>query len=156
VNAVLGGWQLYWIGYLETGHYFSPTFSGSDPSNTNTSGGRPDRICNGNLPSAERDVNRWFDAGCFVPPPPGRFGNSGANVLEGPGYNMQNISISKSFALTERFRFAITAAASNAFNHPNFTTPAANISSPGTVGVVSDLVEGGASRRIEFRGRLDF
>jgi hypothetical protein len=69
---------------------------------------------------------------------------------------MQNISISKSFALTERFRFAITAAAANAFNHPNFATPAANISSPGTVGVVSSLVEGGTSRHIEFRGRLDF
>jgi hypothetical protein len=156
VNAVLGGWQLYWIGYLETGHYFSPTFSGSDPSNTNTSGGRPDRICNGNLPSDKRDVNHWFDAGCFVVPPAGRFGNSGANVLEGPGYNMQNISISKSFALTERFRFALTAAAANAFNHPNFAPPAANISSPGTVGVVSSLVEGGKARHIEFRGRLDF
>ena len=93
VNAVLGDWQLYWIGYLETGHYFSPTFSGSDPSNTNTSGGRPDRICNGNLPSDQRDVNHWFDAGCFVVPPAGRFGNAGANVLEGPGYNMQNVSI---------------------------------------------------------------
>ena len=34
VNTVLGGWQLYWIGYLETGHYFSPTFSGADPSGT--------------------------------------------------------------------------------------------------------------------------
>jgi hypothetical protein len=156
VNGVLGGWQLYWIGYLETGHYFSPTFSGSDPSNTNTSGGLPDRVCNGNLPSSERDVNHWFDASCFAVPPAGRFGNSGANVLEGPGYNMQNISISKSFAITERFRFAITAAAANAFNHPNFAPPAANISSPGTVGVVSSLVEGGTARHIEFRGRLDF
>ena len=156
VDTVLGGWQLYWIGYLETGHYFSPTFSGADPSNTNTSGGRPDRMCNGNLPSEQRDVNRWFDQSCFAVPPAGRFGNSGANVLEGPGYNMQNISISKNFAITERLRFALTAAAANAFNHPNFATPAANISSPGTVGVVSTLVEGGSARRIEFRGRLDF
>ena len=39
VNGVLGGWQLYWIGYLETGHYFSPTFSGSDPSEYQHSGG---------------------------------------------------------------------------------------------------------------------
>jgi hypothetical protein len=156
VNHVLGGWQLYWIGYLETGHFFTPSFAGSDPSNTNTSGGRPDRVCNGNLPSSERDVNHWFDAACFTVPAPGTFGNSGANVLEGPGYNMQNISISKSFALTERIRFALTAAASNALNHPNFAAPAANISSPGNVGVISNLVEGARARRIELRGRIDF
>jgi hypothetical protein len=156
VNAALGGWQLYWIGYLETGHYFTPTFAGSDPSNTNTSGGRPDRVCNGNLPSGQRDVNRWFDPSCFKVPAAGNFGNSGANVLEGPGYNMQNVSISKTFPLTERFRFALTASASNALNHPNFAAPAANISSPGTVGVVSSLVEGAKARRIELRGRIDF
>ncbi|HUS04827.1 MAG TPA: carboxypeptidase regulatory-like domain-containing protein [Bryobacteraceae bacterium] len=156
VNAVFGGWQLYWIGYLETGHYFTPSFSGSDPSNTNTSGGLPDRVCNGNLPSAQRDVNHWFDASCFKLPSPGNFGNSGVNVLEGPGYNMQNVSISKTFAITERINFALTAAASNALNHPNFAPPAANISSPGSVGVVSSLVEGAKARRIEFRGRIDF
>lgn len=156
VNQILGGWQLYWIGYFETGHFFSPTFSAADPSNTNTSGGRPDRVCNGNLPSSERSVNRWFDASCFTVPPAGRFGNSGANVLEGPGYNMQHISVAKSFPITERVRFNFTTAVTNAFNHPNFNLPAANISSPGSVGVVSSLVEGGRGRKIELRGRIDF
>ena len=72
VNGVLGGWQLYWIGYMETGHFFSPSYSGSDPSNTNTVGGQPDRLCNGNLPSDQRRIDRWFDAACFAPPPSGR------------------------------------------------------------------------------------
>jgi hypothetical protein len=156
VDHALGGWQLYWIGYLESGHYFSPTFSGADPSNTNTTGGRPDRICNGNLPSSQRDINHWFDTSCFTVPAAGRFGNSGANVLEGPGYNNQNISISKTFSITERWKFTLTAAATNAFNHPNFSLPAANISAPGSAGVVSGLVEGSTARRIEIRGRIDF
>ena len=156
VNGVLGGWQLYWIGYLETGHFFSPTYSGSDPSNTNTVGGLPNRLCDGNLPSGERSLNRWFDASCFAPPGPGTLGNSGAFVLEGPGYNNQNISIAKTFSITERFRFTFTAAASDAFNHPNFNAPAANISVPGSVGVVSSLAEGAASRQVELRGRLEF
>jgi len=156
VNGILGGWQLYWIGYMETGHYFSPSYSGSDRSNTNTVGGLPDRLCNGNLPSDQRRIDRWFDAACFAPPPAGRLGNSGPFVLQGPGYNNQNVSVAKTFGLTERLRFTFTASASDALNHPNFYFPAANISVPGSVGRISSMVDGAASRQIELRGRLQF
>ena len=141
-NQFLGGWQLYWIAYLESGWYFSPTFSGSDPSNTNTSGGRPDRVCNGNLPSGDRSISRWFDPSCFAVPPSGRFGNSGSDVLEGPGYHMHHISFAKNFDLTERLKFTFTMSAANAFNHPNFARPSANISTPGSVGVVERPARG--------------
>ena len=154
-DGVLGGWQIYWIGYLETGHWFTPSFSGSDPSNTNTIGGRPDRVCDGSLPSSQRSIDHWFDTSCFVVPPQGRFGNSGGNFLEGPGYNMQHASIAKTFNITERWKFTFTAALANAFNHPNFTLPAANVSST-SAGFVSDLVEGARARHIELRGRIDF
>ncbi len=156
VDYVLGGWQLYWIGYLQSGFFFTPTFSGSDPSNTNTVGGRPDRICNGNLPASQRNVNRWFDPSCFVVPPAGRFGNAGSNILEGPGYNMQDVSVSKTFNLTERFRFTLTGAAANALNHANFLNPSANISAPGSVGVIGGVQDGAPARQIEIRGRIDF
>jgi hypothetical protein len=156
VNGILGGCQLYWIGYMETGHYFSPSYSGSDRSNTNTVGGLPDRLCNGNLPSDQRRIDRWFDAACFMPPPAGRLGNSGPFVLQGPGYNNQNVSVAKNFGLTERLRFTFTASASDALNHPNFYLPAANISVPGSAGRISSMVDGAASRQIELRGRLQF
>ena len=156
VNHIAGGWQLYWIAYMESGQFFSPSFSGSDPSGTNTVGGLPDRICNGNLPSGDRQLNRWFDASCFAAPPRGGFGNSGANVLEGPGYHMHHLSVAKSFPITERVKFTFTSAFTNLFNHPNFRNPASNISNPGSVGVINSVREGGKSRRIELRGRIDF
>lgn len=156
VNGALGGWQVYWLGYLESGHFFSPSYSGSDSSNTNTFGGLPDRICNGNLPSGQRNLNRWFDTSCFATPSAGRFGNSGAFVLEGPGYNMHNLSLAKTFGITERIKFTFTTSISNVFNHPNFAVPSANISVPASAGVVSSLVEGAGSRQIELRGRIDF
>jgi hypothetical protein len=158
LNHVLGGWQLYWIAYLESGWYFTPAFSGSDPSNTNTVGGRPDRTCNGSLPAGQRTISRWFDASCFAVPPAGsgRYGNAGTNFLEGPGYHMHHISMAKSVDLTERFKFTFTAAAANAFNHPNFAVPASNISTPGSVGIVSGLRSGAPARAIEMRGRIDF
>ncbi|MBI3679492.1 MAG: TonB-dependent receptor [Acidobacteria bacterium] len=156
VNGVLGGWQLGWIGYIETGHFFTPSFSGSDPSNTNTVGGRPDRVCNGNLPAGQRTIYRWFDASCFAPPPPGRFGNAGGNILEGPAFNLQHMSLAKTLDITERFKFTITSAFANVFNHPNFWFPAANISVPGSVGRISGQPEGAKGRHIELRGRIDF
>ena len=110
VDFVLGGWQLYWIAYLETGQYFSPSFSGADPSNTNTSGGLPDRIANGNLDRSDRKLTRWFDATAFVRPPAGRFGNSGVNILQAPGLHEHNLTIGKRFPITERFKFTFEAA----------------------------------------------
>jgi len=156
VDRLLGGWQLYYIALFESGRFFSPSFSGSDPSHTNTSGGLPDRVCDGNLPSGQRSIVHWFDASCFVVPPSGRFGNSGVNILEGPRNNLQNLSIAKTFRLTERLNFTFTAAAQNFLNHPNFGMPAANVSSPGTVGTISSLTWSSGYRVIEVRGRLDF
>jgi hypothetical protein len=156
VDFVVGGWQLYWITYLETGQYFSPSFSGADPSNTNTSGGLPDRIANGNLSPSERKLNRWFDAAAFARPAAGKFGNSGVNVLEAPGLHEHNLTISKRFNLTERLQFTFAAAMQNVFNHPNFNNPSANISTPGSVGVVSSIEGFAPSRQIMLRGRLDF
>jgi hypothetical protein len=155
LDGVIGGWQLYWIGYFETGHFFSPTYSGYDPTNTNNFSGPPDRICNGNLPPGQRSVTHWFDTSCFVLPPAGRWGNAGPNILEGPGYNMQNFSVAKTFRLTERFKFIFTTAVSNALNHPNFNLPSGNISAT-NVGSISSVVGGGEARHIELRGRVDF
>jgi hypothetical protein len=49
--AIIGGWQLSGSYIAQTGEYLTPSFASSDPSNTQTVGGIPDRIANGNLPS---------------------------------------------------------------------------------------------------------
>ena len=160
LNEVIGGWSLYWIGFFQTGNWFSPSYSGSDRSNTNTVGGLPNRICDGNLPPSQRTVTHWFDTACFVPPPAGSFGNSGVNVLVGPGEESQQLSISKIFPLTERVRLQFSAMSSNILNHPNFSNPASNIS-VATGGVISS-VDGFYSndkdgpRTVEFRLHLSF
>ena len=125
---IFGGWQLTGTFNAQTGEYFTPAFSGSDPSNTQTLGGIPDRIGNGNLPSDQRTIDRWFDASAFVAPPNGRFGNSGKNILIGPGRQAVNLGAFKSFRITERVALRLQATFTNAFNHPNFGAPNANIS----------------------------
>jgi hypothetical protein len=161
VDSVLGGWRLAWVTYLQGGQYFSPSFSDADTSNTNTYGGLPDRICNGNLSPGERTIDRWFDTSCFVNPPNGRFGNSGANVLEGPGLHVHNVTIIKRFRLTEKLHFDYMAMFSNIFNHPNFLFPASDISVPGGAGVIGETHglysgERAGQRMIEMRVRLEF
>ncbi len=76
--------------------------------------------------------NGWFNTSCFAVPPNGRFGNSGVNILEGPGLNNQSVSLSKSWPVTERWHIEFSAMASNVFNHPNFYNPGSNdITVPG-------------------------
>jgi hypothetical protein len=162
-DKIIGGWTINWLGYFSTGNYFSPTYSGSDPSNTNTFGGLPDRIADGNLPTDQRTLTRWFDASAFRVPPAGRFGNSGVNVLEGPGLNTQHASLVKRFMITERLATDLMLACSNLFNHPNYTFPANNISVPGQVGTITNLygiysggAERGGFRQFEMRIRMEF
>jgi hypothetical protein len=91
------------IGGGDRGGYFTPTYSGFDPSNTNSFGpsssfiARPDVIGNPGLSSGQ-SITNWFNAGAFAipgcpastpvcakPAPVGRFGNAGVNILQGPG-----------------------------------------------------------------------
>jgi len=131
-NAIIGGWNLQTISVFSTGLYFSPAFSGFDPSNTNTVGGLPDRIADGNIEPSQRCVDRGFDPSAFRVPEPGRFGNSGANILEGQGVNVHHLALSKQFSITERVRLLFTGAISNLFNTPHFIDMRTNISTAGT------------------------
>ncbi len=161
MEEVLGGWRLIWVTYLQSGQFFTPSFDNADPSNTNTFGGLPDRICNGNLPSGQRTVNHWFDTSCFVNPPAGRFGNSGVNILEGPGLHVHNVTIAKRFPITEKLHFELMGLVGNIFNHPNFLAPASDISVPGGAGVINSVYglyagERAGPRMVELRGRIEF
>ncbi len=173
VDGVLGGWQTSWSVNLQSGQYFTPSFSGFDPSNTATFGGRPDRIGNGNLPTGQRTIDRWFDSAAFkIPGCPdtdpacknpaniGRFGNSGLFVLEGPGVANLDFALSKRFQLREKTRLGLMVNMVNAFNHPNFATPRANISSRGSLGRITSMarVLNGlpAVRQIDLGLRVEF
>ncbi len=128
-NQVLGGWQLSGITTLQSGLPFEVT--ATDLSNT---GGIhtqvADRICNGNLPSDQRFISRWFDKSCFAQPSTGRLGNSGRNILRAPGTTNFNLSAFKRFAFGEARWLQFRADFFNAFNHANFSTGNQAVTSP--------------------------
>jgi hypothetical protein len=51
------------------------------------------------------------------------FGNFARNSLRGPGFFDTDLNITKSFNVTENFKFAVGANLFNLFNHPNFDLP---------------------------------
>jgi hypothetical protein len=172
LQKIVGGWETSWTFVAQSGQFFTPSFSGFDPSNTNTIGGRPDRIGNGNLTSG-RSVSDWFDINAFAipgcpntkpvctnPANVGRFGNSGLNILTGPRVFNIDFGAMKNFQIHEKKRIQFRMTMANALNHPNFSLPRANISSLSTVGTIAGQVRalGGepAPRQIDFSLRLEF
>jgi hypothetical protein len=119
VDAVVGGWNLQAIGTLASGTYFSPSFTGTNPANTNTSGGLPDCLANGNLPNGTRTWNQWFNPAAYAIPQPGHYGNCGGDILVGPGIYVMHASLSKDFRIVERLKATLTMQVSNLFNHPS-------------------------------------
>ena len=60
---------------------------------------------------------------------PGHYGNTGRNILSGPGLDNVNLSLVRSFPLGERFgTLEFRSEFFNLFNHPNFGQPDGNFS----------------------------
>jgi hypothetical protein len=127
VNGVLGGWELTALGSFQTGFPITPQ-SGIDSANVGTGNWRPDRTCDGNLPSSQRTISQWFDTSCFTNQfliadnnnGIFRFGNSGRSVITGPGIRNVDFALLKDFHITESMKVQFRAEAFNAMNHANF------------------------------------
>jgi hypothetical protein len=157
LNHVAGNWSISGTYVAQTGVYFTPSFSGVDPSNTNRRSGRPDRVRDGNLPNSERTLTRWFDTEAFVTPPAGvgRFGNSGAFILEGPGLNVFHFGAAKDIVFHERLRLRLDLVSTDFFNHPNFANPVATLGTT-TYGRILSTVGDDASRNFSMTARIIF
>jgi hypothetical protein len=66
----------------------------------------------------------------------------------------------KNFVIREKTRLQFRMTMANAFNHPNFAVPRANISARSTVGTINGQVRAllgePAPRQIDFALRLEF
>ena len=93
-------WQLSGTSTIYTGPPFTPRVANVNYSNGEAT--RPDRIAKGTVDNPSPDL--WFDRRAFIPVPTGayRFGNSGRNILDGPGTIAINTSLSRRIRLDER------------------------------------------------------
>ena len=92
-------------------------------------GNLADASGSGNLGSSRADATGlpvtggtgYFNTAAFAPPPFGRYGNAGRNTIPGPSRFALNLSLSRSFHLTETQRLEFRLDGANLSNTPSFT-----------------------------------
>jgi Carboxypeptidase regulatory-like domain/TonB-dependent Receptor Plug Domain len=155
MRQVFGGWNISTVFSAQTGIPFNIAEAATtDRSLTGALGGiRPDYV-GGTLTFADPRLNSfskqnsYFDgtgggtataaknpffhrvgSGLSVAQGAGRFGTMGRNVFHGPGLVNADLSLAKTFRLTERQNLMFRAEGFNFVNHTNFLNPSGNIGS---------------------------
>lgn len=147
VRHVLGGWETNGITTLESGRWFS-VVSGRDNSGSGVNGDRADLVGNPFLDTGRprgQLVLEYFNKAAFAQNAPGTFGNSGRNILRGPGRANVDFGVIKNIAVSESNRIQFRAEVFNLFNRVNLGDPNANQSS----GTFARITSAGSPRVIQ-------
>lgn len=157
-NHLFGDWQISGLLLARSGYPFT-VFTSQNPLSTLTSAPppmlyRPDRIGSGHVDSPT--VDRWFDTSAFVPPgePTATFGNSGRNILRGPGQLTVDAALAK-LTRVGAVDTELRVEAFNLLNSPAFANPVSNIGSP-NAGTISSLMPSTPMRQIQFVVKVRF
>ncbi len=136
MDYIFGGWKLNSIDTFQSG---SP-FTVNSGANTEGSGGgtqRADVIGNWHVPNPGPSL--WFNPAAFTAPAAFTYGDSGRNIIVGPGTNQIDLSLFKTVPLTwrEGMRLEFRAEAFNLFNKPQFDNPneSGAVAGAATIGV---------------------
>jgi len=119
-KTALGGWELSGIVTMMSGFPLNITLGGAQGSNGLATGtNRPDYSGTVTYPSTRLE---WFSTSSFSLPALGDWGNLGHGVIRGPGRDNWNVSLFKSFLLSEKrnSRLEFRAESFNTFNHTQF------------------------------------
>ena len=157
-QAVIGGWQLNSITTLQTGKPVNVVSSGNNP---NYPGLRPNLV--GITSVSHRSITEWFNTKAFAVPTgqagstsAGKtliVGNAGRNIIYGPGYTNEDISLFKVLSLPREMKFQIRIEAFNLLNTAHYDNPIGNMAAGKQFGTIT----GGYSPRVmQFAGRLTF
>jgi hypothetical protein len=120
---IAGSWQTGVLATFQSGAPFT-VVTAANTTNAFTAGSlRPNILRNPNLPASQQTLARWFDTGAFVAPAQFAFGNSPRSGLRGDGSQTVDATLSKEFAVSERYTVNLRAEFYNLLNHANFELP---------------------------------
>ena len=120
LKSTVGGWEVSGIVTLSSGLPINPQLTGGQAGNALPNAtNRPDQVGSVSYPHT---VAEWFNTSAFVDPAVGSFGNAGHNSLRGPGRDNWNLSLFKSFVLSEArgSRLELRVESFNTWNHTEF------------------------------------
>jgi Carboxypeptidase regulatory-like domain/TonB dependent receptor-like, beta-barrel/TonB-dependent Receptor Plug Domain len=152
VRGALGGWQVNGILNLRSGLPFNVIRNADNPV---APGLRPNLVGDPELPRDDRTLERYFNTAAFSQQGLGPIepGNAGRNILRGPGYSNVDLSLFKSFRLTNEVTAQVRVEAFNLTNTPHFANPNAELSQ-GNFGTISNTI--GNARVMQFAVRMFF
>jgi hypothetical protein len=101
-------------------------------------------------------LDRYFNTAAFAQPADFTFGNVAPRTswLRGPGMNNVNVTLTKQFAIAERFKLNLRASSFNFLNHPVFSGPNTTFGALGSFGRI--FSQANLSRQTEVVLRLLF
>lgn len=135
---LISDWQIGAIITLRSGQPFTIGASGDLPG-VGSGDIRADLV--GDPDVGNSSVERFFNTDAFKDPAPGSFGNSGRNIVVGPGFETVDFTIVKDFAIDEELRIQFRAEFFNLFNHPNFPSMGTTVGTP-SFGQLTSASEG--------------
>ena len=119
--ALLRGWQLQAIGTAQSGTPLSAIVSADVSGTGSPIVNRPNLVSNPNIDNPT--ASRFFDPNAFQIPAAGTFGNSGRNVIIGPGIWNVDTALARTLRLSDTTRVQFRTDFYNVFNHPNLVAP---------------------------------
>ncbi len=128
MGNTLGGWQIANITTVQDGYSLTPGLS--IPSQGNAA--RPNTT--GAPISGNQTAAQWFNTAAFTAPAAGYFGDAGTGSIRGPGLINFDLTLQKTFRITERQGVEFRAEFFNVLNHTNFTGVSTNFGSGSMVG----------------------
>jgi hypothetical protein len=163
LGILTNGWGLHGLTQIQSGNPFSPSV-GFDRAHLETgfgdTGQRPDLLSGDSKSIILGDPDQYFNPLAFGLPAEGYLGTLGRGALRGPGLYTLNVSVHKSFHLTDSQRLNFRAEFFNVANRPNFQIPSSQelfTSSGGRVGSAGRITSTtGGSRQIQLALRWEF
>jgi hypothetical protein len=157
-SRILGGWQLNGTFSAYSGRPFTLTASGASlnmPGNQQTPDQTKDEV---EIFGKVGDAGTYFDTTAFARVTEVRFGNVGRNSMRGPGQTNLDLSLFRTFALTESVGLQFRAEAFNVTNTPHFNNPNGNVNSQNFGKILSTDANWamGRSRQFRFGLRMTF
>jgi Carboxypeptidase regulatory-like domain len=125
VKRLVEGWSLAPILNLQSGNPFSPIIPLQNDGNSSGSllaFDRPDVVPGQSIKLDNPAPQAFFNTQAFARHLLG-FGNAGRNIIEGPGFEDVDFSLTKNTQIKEGVNVQFRAEAFNVLNHPNFSQP---------------------------------
>jgi outer membrane receptor protein involved in Fe transport len=158
LRHLINGWSISPIIKIRSGLPFSVTNGNVDANLDGNTNDRAQLIGDPHIDNPTAQM--WFNTAAFVQNKAvtgvATDGNSPRNLLDGPGYRVVDLAISRDFRLSERFRLSFRAEGTNIFNMVNLAQPGNSVPSGATSTTFGVISTAGPMRKLQFGLRLSF